>query len=257
MRFWATTKKTIRALGGTMKAFTTVCPICQLDKLFEAKDDFFSGRDDLTSRECPYGSCATRERALAFVLRSEYSSFDLQRAKIHESSPAKRGTASWFLENCPRYVQSGYFPSYPFGTLVDGIRNEDLENQTFADELFDLVVHLDVMEHLFRPFQALREIYRTLVPGGKCCFSVPTYQDLFNSVQVAFQRPNSSVEIIGTPEYHHNPQIPEGSLVTWRYGYDFPLLISRETKFDIEVRRFQSKQAAATGLMNEIYILSK
>jgi hypothetical protein len=113
------------------------------------------------------------------------------------------------------------------------------------------------MEHLFRPFQALREIYRTLVPGGKCCFSAPTYHDLFNSVQVAFQQPDSSTRIVGTPEYHHNPQKPEGSLVTWKYGYDFPLLISRETNFDVEVRRFQSKSAAAMGLMNEIYILTK
>lgn len=240
-----------------MKEFQAVCPICQSEKVFKAQDDFYSGRDGLKSPDCPYGDCATRERALAFVLRSEYSSLELQRARIHESSPASRGLARWFLEHCPRYIQSGYFPAHPFGTWVNSLRNEDLENQTFADNSFDLVVHLDVMEHLFRPFQALKEIYRTLVPGGTCCFTVPTYPDRFDSVQVAFRRPGLSVEINGIPEYHHNPQVPEGSLVTWRYGYDLPLLISRETDFDVEVRRFQSKQATATGLMTEVYILSK
>jgi SAM-dependent methyltransferase len=240
-----------------MKAFQSICPICQSEKLFRAEDDFYSGRDGLISPHCPYGKCATRERALAFVLRSEYTLLELRRARIHETSPAKRGIASWFLDHCPRYIQSGYFPTKPFGTMVNGIRNEDLENQTFTDGLFDLVVHLDVMEHLFRPFQALREIYRTLIPGGKCCFSTPTYHDLLNSVQVAFQLDDLSTEILGEPEYHHNPQIPEGSLVTWRYGYDLPLLISRETNFDVEVRRFQSRRAAATGFMTEIYVLSK
>lgn len=240
-----------------MKKFPAVCPICQSKQTFEAKDDFFSARDGLQSHDCPYGSCATRERALAFVLRSEYSPLDLLRARIHESSPAQRGMALWFSEHCPRYIQSGYFPSQPRGALVDGIRNENLEDQTFADELFDIVVHLDVMEHLFRPFQALNEIYRTLIPGGKCYFTAPTDPDRFESVQVAFQRQNLSVEIIGKPEYHHNPRTPEGSLVTWKYGYDLPLLLSRETKFDVEVRRFQSKRAAATGLMTEVYILWK
>jgi len=237
--------------------FKSQCPICCTEKTFRAADDFWSGRDRLGSPDCPYGGCVTRERALAFVIRTELSNDSLLKAKIHESSPANRGIAWWLSENCPDYVCSGYFPNEPFGTVVKGLQNEDLEHQTFGRGVFDLVIHLDVLEHVFAPFQALREIYRTLKPGGKCCFSVPTYDDKFASQQVAFRHADGKIEIIGEPEYHHNPTVAAGSLVTWRYGYDLPLLISRETNFDVEVRRFQSKRAAAVGKMTEIYVLSK
>jgi SAM-dependent methyltransferase len=236
---------------------TTNCSICLINRTFQAGDDFYAGRDGLISLDCDYGTCVTRERALAAAMRSTYSDEQIRRLRIHESSPANRGTASWFRANCEHYIGSGYFPDRPLGSVIDGLINQDLEAQTFSDSAFDVVVHLDVMEHLFDPFKALREIYRTLTDDGRCYFSVPTYWDRMESKQVAFRREGGLTEIVGEPEYHGNPQDPNGSLVTWRYGYDLPLLISREAGFDVEVRRFQSKRIAVTGLMNEIYILTK
>jgi SAM-dependent methyltransferase len=239
-------------------SFKALCPICQSVKLFVCKDDFFSSRDELQAKDCPYGFCVTRERALAAVIRKEYKPGILIALKIHEAAPANRGMSIWLKKNCPRYIQSGYFPNKQFGDLIGNLRNENLESQTFLDGQFDLVIHLDVLEHLFQPFEALREIYRTLAPDGKCIFSVPTEHGLFDSIQVAFARADGTVEISGTPEYHGNPQDENArALVTWKYGYNLPLLISRETKFDVEVRRFQSRRASAAGFMTEIYILSK
>lgn len=104
----------------------------------------------------------------------------------------------------------------------------------------------------------MREIYRTLVPGGICLFTTPTYPDRQRSEQVAFLEPDGSTRIVGQAEYHGNPQHPEqGSLVTWRYGYDLPLLLQRETGFDVEVRRWQSKAIAVMGPMTEVYICRK
>jgi SAM-dependent methyltransferase len=209
-------------------SFEAVCPICQSAKLFECGDDFFSSRDELQSKDCQYGFCVPRERALAAVIRKEYKLEILLPLRIHEAAPAKRGMAIWFANNCPRYIQSGYFPNKPFGELVGKLRNENLEAQTFADGLFDLVIHLDVLEHLYQPFEALREIYRTLAPGGKCIFSVPTEHDLFDSRQIAVRKADGTVKISGTPEYHGNPQDDsEKALVTWKYGYNLPLLGSR------------------------------
>jgi len=140
--------------------------------------------------------------------------------------------------------------------MVGHIRNENLEAQTFEDRRFDLVIHLDVMEHLFEPFKALTEIFRTLDFGGVCIFTAPTYPERTESQQVAFRSPDG-VRTIGEPEYHGNPQDTAGSLVTWRYGYDLPLLIQRRTGFDVEVRRIQSKDIAVLGPMTEVYILRK
>ena len=199
----------------------------------------------------------TRERALAATLFSICPASVVAGFAVHEPAPAGRGISTWMKANVPAYVASGYFPDKPFGTIVDGLRNEDLERQTFPDSSFDLVFHLDIMEHLFDPFRALNEIYRTLKPHGLCLFTAPTEWDRFESVQVAFKE-SGAVRIVGEPEYHGNPQRPEdAALVTWRYGFDLPLQIQRNTAFDAEVRRFQSKRKAVMGYMNEVYILTR
>jgi SAM-dependent methyltransferase len=54
----------------------------------------------------------------------------------------------------------------------------------------------------------MREIHRTLRPGGVCLFTTPTYPDLVKSEQVAFREADGSVRVVGEPEYHGNPQSP-------------------------------------------------
>jgi 2-polyprenyl-3-methyl-5-hydroxy-6-metoxy-1,4-benzoquinol methylase len=74
-----------------------------------------------------------------------------------------------------------------------------LENQTFDDDSFDLVIHLDVMEHLYNPFTALREVWRTLRSQGDCIFTVPIEPGRQQSQQVAFLD-NGNRVVLGDPE---------------------------------------------------------
>lgn len=233
------------------------CPICERVLQFEATDDYWSPRDKLQSGDCPYNRCVTRERALAQVLFELFDRKSVKSLAIHECSPVLRGISFWLKKYCPRYTVTGYFPDFPLGTQVQGFRNEDLEAQTFPDGTFDLVVHLDVLEHLFNPFQALSEIGRTLKPEGVCLFTVPVERGRLDSEQVAFEE-EGQLRIIGEPEYHGNPQRPdEGALVTWRYGEDLPLLIARRAGFDVEHRRFQCESTAVMGYMDDVFILRK
>ncbi|WP_050593847.1 methyltransferase domain-containing protein [Mesorhizobium sp. LSHC414A00] len=236
--------------------FQATCPICTERKTFTSPDDYYSCRDSLVAVNCPLNDCVTRERAAADVVFSLFPREAFKTLRVHESAPGRRGLSLWLWYNSKQKVFSGYYPSKPFGSMVEHIRNEDLEAQTFPDRTFDLVIHLDVMEHLFHPFAALREIFRTLDFGGVCIFTTPTYPEWAASEQVAF-RSKDGIRIVGEPEYHGNPQDPSGSLVTWRYGYDFPLLIQRHTGFDVEVRRMQSNSIAVLGPMTEVYILRK
>lgn len=236
--------------------FQATCPICSEELTFVAPDDYASCRDRLKAIGCPLNDCVTRERAAAAVLFSMFSREELKTLRVHEAAPGGRGLSLWLWYNATKKVFSGYYPDKPFGTMVGHIRNENLEAQTFPDRCFDLVLHLDVMEHLFEPFKALAEIFRTLDFGGVCIFTAPTYPERTESEQVAF-RSSDGVRIVGEPEYHGNPQDSSGSLVTWRYGYDLPLLIQRRTGFDVEVRRMQSKDIAVLGPMTEVYILRK
>ncbi len=50
----------------------------------------------------------------------------------------------------------------------------------FADHSFDFAVSLDVIEHLEDDLGALRELRRTIAPGGRLLVTVPAYQWLWS-----------------------------------------------------------------------------
>ena len=140
---------------------------------------------------------------------------------IHEGSPANRST-SIKLREAKSYVASQYDRSIPFGSThaEGGYRSEDLENQTFPDENFDLVVTQDVFEHLFDPAKAIAEIARTLKPNGVYVMSVPIIcKDKPSRRRAAMV--NGEVKTYFPEEWHGNPIDPKnGSLVTIDWGYD-------------------------------------
>ncbi len=57
----------------------------------------------------------------------------------------------------------------------------------FADDSFDLAVSLDVIEHLEDDLSALRELRRTVAPGGALLVTVPAYQWLWSGHDVINQ----------------------------------------------------------------------
>ena len=233
------------------------CPLCTKKITFSSKDDFWSCRDGLKSIACPLGICVTRERAIGKVILSFFSVKQLKTLSIHEAAPSNRGVSLLLKSLSKNYVQTGFFAHKKYGEYIGTLRNENLEKQTFKKEIFDLVMHLDVLEHLINPFDCLNEIYRTLKPGGLCIFTAPTYFQNLKSKQIAFYE-NGEFRYVGERKTHGNPQDPiNGSLVTWEFGYDLPLLISQRTKFDCEVRRFQNKSEAILGHMTEVYICKK
>lgn len=144
------------------------CPTCDREVTFAAFDPWL--RDHFLCANC--GSIP-RERALMRVIEQLYPRW--RELTIHESSPVPRGASRRLAQLCPGYVASQYFPGRPGGTLVDGVRCENLESLTFADESIDLTVTQDVLEHVFDPRRVFREIARTLRPGGAHVFTVPTF----------------------------------------------------------------------------------
>ncbi len=60
--------------------------------------------------------------------------------------------------------------------MIDG----SVLEMPFADDSFDLAVSLDVIEHLEDDLGALRELRRTVAPGGALLVTVPAYQWLWS-----------------------------------------------------------------------------
>jgi SAM-dependent methyltransferase len=228
------------------------CPVCEQDTIFEARDAWL--RDHLICQSCPGGSIP-RERAMMQVLRELAP--DWIGRSIHESSPGNRGASVILARHCRDYIATQFYQDVPRGAFRDGMRCEDLEQQTFDDQSFDLVITQDVMEHVFHPDQAYREIWRTLKPGGLYLHTTPIYKDRVITERRASIGMDGKVVHLAEPEYHGNPVDPAGSLVTFHYGYDLADLIAEWTAFDVEIRRFHQRRSGIVAEFSEVIICRK
>jgi SAM-dependent methyltransferase len=195
------------------------CVICEAEVTFTARYDWF--RDHL---KCPRCDSVPRERALMHVVAAFYPHWrDL---RIHEMAPIGRG-ASEKLREAAGYEASQYFPSLPPGERTPpGWINQNAENLTYADDTFDLVVTQDVFEHILDIDAAFREIGRTLRPGGAHVFTTPLVNKARPTECRASRAPDGSIRHHAEPEYHGNPVDPDGSLVTWHFGFDLAARIT-------------------------------
>jgi SAM-dependent methyltransferase len=185
------------------------CPICEKRTLFVKQGSWL--RDQFLCYRC---RSIPRWRALIHVLETRFPGWrDLA---IHESSPGGPASAK-LARDCRHYTPTHFFPNVAAGECKDGIRCENLERQTFADESFDLVVTSDVFEHVLDPAHAFAEIARTLRAGGAHVFTVPWYwwkETLIRAVRAE----DGKIKNLEPADYHGNPIDDSGSLVVTEWG---------------------------------------
>ena len=187
------------------------CTCCNNYTSFTSKNSWL--RDFYLCDKC--GSIP-RERHLAYIIEQIFP--DYSQIKIHESSPGSRGISEKLRKHCVNYLPSQYFSDNICDT-VNGIKNIDLQKQNFEDQVFDLVITQDVFEHIPQPKLAIREIQRTLKPGGYMISTIPLVNK-FNPTEQRARYNNNKIEYLYEAEYHGNPIDEKGSLVFWHYGYD-------------------------------------
>jgi SAM-dependent methyltransferase len=188
------------------------CPTCAQPTRFVARDNWL--RDHYRCTRC--GSIP-RERALMLVIEQFLPNW--RELTVHESSPGQRGASQRLAAECRNYIPSQFYPAVTPGARVGRSRCENLEAMSFEDASIDLHVSQDVLEHVFRPDSAFREIARTLRPGGMHIFTVP----LVNKAKPSTQRArlaDGEVVHIEPPQYHGNPVGDGRALVTVEWGYD-------------------------------------
>jgi SAM-dependent methyltransferase len=189
------------------------CCVCEQQVIFSADGPYFR-----STLKCPSCKTVPRHRALFLALNRVLPNWrDLD---IHESSPGWDLVSQRIRKEAKSYTASQWDPSVPPGSIhAKGYRAEDLQHQTFADEVFDLVLAQDVFEHIFEPDKAIKEIARTLRPGGAFIATVPIVLKTRPSRRrAAFL--DGEIRHYMPAEYHGNPVSAEGSLVTIDWGYD-------------------------------------
>jgi SAM-dependent methyltransferase len=225
------------------------CPICESVRSFEIHGPWY--RDQLI---CPACLSIPRERALAEVLQRTVPNW--RERDIHESSPANRGISAKLQRENPNYVASHFYPNIE-EVQVNGFLNIDLEHQNFADDLFDIFISLDVMEHVLNPQAAICEIYRTLKPGGYAFMTFPIISAQVEPLRFRVRKVDSAVEYLEPPIWHGNPIGDNQSLVTVDYGYDVHKELSSWSNFNIEIVRMCRSDIGVMGEMTEVIVCRK
>ena len=172
---------------------------------------------------------------------------------VHESSPIIR----YFAEQCPGYTYSHYFEGTAGGCLKDGMMCQNLESLTFPDATFDVFITQDVLEHIFDPAAAMREVARVLKSDGVHVFTTPKQKSLLVSRQRARRREDGTIEHLLPEEYHGNPVSDKGSLVTWDFGADFDDLAAAWSGYLISDYVLRDHARGIAGEFLDVFVMRK
>lgn len=144
------------------------CPICGSQTTFSFSPDFVEqllamggGRKIIPpslfllreSLLCSICHSANRERQAARILLNAYSvNFLNELAELHILNTESNGALHLKMSQNPTYYFSEFLgSSYASGESVNGIRHEDIQHLSFADESLDVIITRDVFEHIPDP----------------------------------------------------------------------------------------------------------
>lgn len=229
------------------------CHCCRSSTQFTAHAAWL--RDNYLCDNC--GSIP-RQRHLHFILDSQFPGWESK--VMHESSPSNSHLAA--LSHA--YSFSHYFADRQQGSISDGVRCENIEQLTFPSDSIDIFVTQDVLEHVFHPDVALREILRVLRPGGFHIFTAPKHSGVSpKHPPIRESRQRARVMSDGTTEhllpeaYHGNPIGDGRSLVTWDYGCDFELLASEWAGETVQTFNVVKPNLGIRAYYNEVFVVRK
>ena len=194
----------------------------------------FINQKDVTEREslCPHCGSSRRNSDLAAIILETFlpgsmvslstSISKLSHLSIFEAQAS--GPVHNFLKDLPYYVCAEYFDDIPKGNKnKEGILCEDLQNLSFADKSFDLVITQDVLEHVASPEKALSEINRVLKKGGYHIFTIPYHESKPTLRRIVIEK---GQQIHKYPQvYHGDPLREQGALVFTDFGSDMNIMI--------------------------------
>jgi len=222
------------------------CTCCRQETVFEILGDWL--RDQYLCTKC--GSIP-RQRHVNLILDKYFTGWETLR--VHESSPSNHFVARWSTQ----YTFSHYIEHAAEGSIINGIRSENLEALTFRDNSFNLIITQDVLEHVFHPDRAMREIMRVLIPGGAHVFTTPKHSAIRNSYRRSAVDTKGNIEYLKEAVYHSNPVGDGKALVTWDYGNDFEFLIWEWSGYQTCTYITRDRSLGLDGEFLEVFVTRK
>lgn len=210
-----------RSGPGPRPPYQGYCTVCGSFTAFER-----SGDNLRETFLCSFCGSNSRNRHLAKVLCRELAGKDMSslsglaagfpECRVYEAQST--GAIHRVLGQFPGYVCSEFFEGIPAGGYKKGIRCENLEQLTFPDNSFDVVITQDVFEHIRDPWAAFREVYRVLKPSGLHVFTIPYHKDA-KTVRRVLSEGERDIHVL--PKEYHGDGVRDG-LVYTDFGSDLP-----------------------------------
>lgn len=102
------------------------------------------------------------------------------------------------------------------------VRKHNLnEGLPFKKSSFDIIIGLEVLEHLFNPYEMMKEIKRVLKPQGYAIISMPNTASIFSRIGQLYEKRMDHLDIYW---HHYQPSINS-----------IRNLISKELKIEKEI----------------------
>jgi len=222
-----------------------VCPVCNNQTLFL---DVYPNR----LREsflCIFCNSFSRHRALITVLKNIFPQYQ----DLHIYEPAPGGAVSAKLKKeCKHYTVSHYFPDVTPGKIEKGFRCENIEETTFNNSIYDIIITQDVFEHILHPNKAFAEIKRILKPDGVHIFTVPLNYDKRTVFRVVEEK--ESMKFMEEPIYHGNPIDKKGSLVVTDWGFDLFDYIFLHSGMNTNIFSIRDKKIGLGNSILRVYV---
>lgn len=162
-------------------------------------------------------SCKSTAISLSSLAQIQKLALDPASSAVYELS--YHGAVYRYLkQRFPRFECSEYFGPQALGEKVNGVRNEDVQKLSFADDSFDLVSCTEVFEHVPDYLAGFSEVRRVLRPQGWFVMTVPFF-DAERTQAICRIGSNGALEWLQEEEYHDSQVTGVGTVpVFWHHS---------------------------------------
>lgn len=103
------------------------------------------------------------------------------------------------------------------GTIINGVRHEDVTRMSYANESFDFGFSLEVLEHVPEYQKAFGELARITKKGGAFYITVPFLEKSQHTLIRARLKTDGTIEHLLPPEYHGDPVNAQGGILCFQH----------------------------------------